>query len=114
MGRAGGQLGGGLRPILDLAPDVVVPGHGPVCDTSAVADQRDYFAFLERRGHAPGRGRHGARSTRPATSTSAPTPTWASASGSRPTCLAVYRDLGHDVPADALSALDQMAAYGAG
>jgi cyclase len=27
---------------------------------------------------------------------------------------AVYRDLGHDVPADALSVLDDMAAYGTG
>jgi hypothetical protein len=26
----------------------------------------------------------------------------------------VYRDLGHDVPADALSVLDDMAAYGTG
>jgi hypothetical protein len=27
---------------------------------------------------------------------------------------AVYRDLGHDLPADALSVLDDMAAYGTG
>ena len=34
--------------IIDLRPATVVPGHGPVCDTGAVADERDYFVFLER------------------------------------------------------------------
>ncbi|MBA2609734.1 MAG: MBL fold metallo-hydrolase, partial [Actinobacteria bacterium] len=32
--------------ICDLGPDVVVPGHGPVTDTTGVRETRDYLAFL--------------------------------------------------------------------
>ena len=34
------------RFIEDLAPDVVVPGHGPICDVQAVRNMRGYFEHL--------------------------------------------------------------------
>lgn len=43
--------------IVALAPDVVVPGHGPVTDLAAVRALRDYFAFVDaeaRKRHAAG------------------------------------------------------------
>jgi len=99
--------------VLDLAPDVVVPGHGPVCDTAVVAVERDYFRFLEREvtpraaaGMAPleaardiDLGAYDSLTERERFVVNV---------------IAVYRDLGHDVPDDALSALDAMAEYGAG
>lgn len=35
-----------LDVIEDLAPDVIVPGHGPVADLGAVREERDYWAWL--------------------------------------------------------------------
>jgi cyclase len=32
--------------IIDLDPEVVVPGHGPITDTTAVANIRDYFSYV--------------------------------------------------------------------
>jgi cyclase len=37
-----------LDRILAMDVDVVVPGHGPVVDTSAVTEERDYLLWLER------------------------------------------------------------------
>ena len=34
--------------IIDLAPDVVVPGHGPVTDVAGVVEVREYLAFVDR------------------------------------------------------------------
>jgi glyoxylase-like metal-dependent hydrolase (beta-lactamase superfamily II) len=34
--------------ILGLGVETVVPGHGPITDTSGVVDVRDYLAFVER------------------------------------------------------------------
>ena len=70
--------------ILGMQPEVVVPGHGPVCGPEAVADERDYFGFLSARSR-PGPRPACRRSTRPATSTSGPTPTSASPSASSST-----------------------------
>jgi glyoxylase-like metal-dependent hydrolase (beta-lactamase superfamily II) len=99
--------------IIDLAPETVVPGHGPVCDTAAVAAERDYFGFVQREA--------GARAE------AGMTPLEAARDidlgdhaglGERERFVvnvaAVYRDLGHDAPDDALTLLDQMAAYGSG
>ena len=41
-----------LEKILDMDVDVVVPGHGPVCDRSAAARVKEYWEFL---GHEAGR-----------------------------------------------------------
>jgi cyclase len=99
--------------IIGLAPTTVVPGHGPVCDVAAVAAERDYFAFVER--EATPRAEAGM------------TPLEAARDidlgvyarlGERERFVvnvaAVFRDLGHPVPDDALTMLDQMAAYGSG
>jgi glyoxylase-like metal-dependent hydrolase (beta-lactamase superfamily II) len=99
--------------ILDLAPDVVVPGHGAVTDTSAVAAQRDYFGFLERE-VAP-RAAAGMTPVDAARDIDlGPYADLAERERFAANVAAVYRDLGHDVPADALSVLDDMAAYGTG
>ena len=99
--------------ILDMAPDVVVPGHGPVCDTSVVADQRDYFAFLER--EVTPRAAGGMAPLDAARDIDlGPYADLGERERFAVNVAAVYRDLGHAVPGDALSALDQMAAYGAG
>lgn len=45
--------------IVALAPEVVVPGHGPVADLRAVRALRDYFVFVDteaRKRHAAGMG----------------------------------------------------------
>jgi glyoxylase-like metal-dependent hydrolase (beta-lactamase superfamily II) len=99
--------------IVELAPETVVPGHGPVCDTAAVASEREYFAFLQR--EVPPRAEAGM------------TPLDAARDidlggyaglGERERFVvnvaAVYRDLGHDVPGDAASMLGEMATYGSG
>ena len=36
------------RYIEDLAPEIVVPGHGPICDVAAVRNMRGYFEHLAR------------------------------------------------------------------
>jgi cyclase len=97
--------------ILDLTPDVVVPGHGALTDTSAVADQRDYFGFLERE-VAP-RAAAGMAPLDAARDIDLG-PYAELTEGERfvVNVAAVYRDLGHEMSADAASALDQMAAYG--
>ena len=44
--------------ILELAPAVVVPGHGPLATAAAVEDLRGYFAFLRVEARAALRRRH--------------------------------------------------------
>jgi cyclase len=99
--------------ILELAPEVVVPGHGPVSDTSAVAAERDYFRFLERE-VAP----RAAAGMAPLDAARDIDLGPYAGLGERErfvvNVVAVYRDLGHPVPADALSVLEQMAAFGPG
>ena len=100
--------------ILDMAPDVVVPGHGPVCDTSVVAARARLLRLPRARGHAARRGRHDAPRRGPRHRPRRPIPTWASVSGSRSTwwpCTGISATTCRATP---LSALDQMAAYGAG
>lgn len=55
-----GSVAGALRVLDDieeLAPDVVVPGHGPVGDAAMIDDVRRYLRFVQdlaRSGHAAG------------------------------------------------------------
>lgn len=97
--------------VADLAPDVVVPGHGPVCDTSAVVAERDYFLFLEREvrpraeaGMAPldaardiDLGRYADLGERERVVVNV---------------AAIYRDLGYGEAGDTMSAVAAMVAYG--
>ena len=82
-------------------------------DTSAVTAQRDYFGFIERE-VAP-RAAAGMAPVDAARDIDlGPYAELGERERFAVNVAAVYRDLGHDVPADALSALDQMAAYGTG
>jgi cyclase len=99
--------------IIALGVDTVVPGHGPVCDASVVAAERDYFVFLERE-VAP---RAEAGLTPLEAARDIDLGDYAGLSERErfvANVAAVYRDLGHPAPADALTLLDQMAAYGGG
>jgi cyclase len=55
-----GSLSGALRSVerlRRLGPQVVVPGHGPVCDASVLGDMEAYYRFVEetaRRARAAG------------------------------------------------------------
>jgi cyclase len=99
--------------ILDLAPDVVVPGHGAVTGTAAVADQRDYFAFVEK--EVRPRAEAGMAPLDAARDIDlGPYADLGERERFAVNVGAVYRDLGIDVPADELSVLDTMAAYGQG
>jgi cyclase len=97
--------------VIDLAPEVVVPGHGPVCDVAAVRGERDYFTFLQR--EVPPRAEAGMTPLEAARDIDLGT---FRALGERERFVvnvaAVYRDLGHEVPPDAVSALAAMADFG--
>lgn len=97
--------------IVDLRPETVVPGHGPVCDTAAVASERDYFAFLQR--EVPPRAEAGMSPLEAARDIDLGD---YAGLGERERFVvnvaAVYRDLGRDVPADAASMLGEMASFG--
>ncbi len=45
MGSVAGALAA-LDRLEDLVPEVIVPGHGPVCGPEALADQRAYLRFV--------------------------------------------------------------------
>lgn len=98
--------------IVDLAPAVVVPGHGPVCDLAAVSAQRDYLDFVQREA-AP----RAAAGMSPLDAARDIDLGDYAHLGERERFVvnvaAVFRDLGHPVPDDALTMLDHMAAYGA-
>jgi cyclase len=97
--------------IVDLRPETVVPGHGPVCDTAAVASERKYFAFLQR--EVPPRAEAGMSPLEAARDIDLGD---YAGLGERERFVvnvaAVYRDLGHDVPGDAASMLGEMASFG--
>ena len=99
--------------IVDLQPETVVPGHGPVCDTAAVASEREYFSFLQR--EVPPRADAGMSPLEAARDIDLG---GYAALGERERFVvnvaAVYRDLGRDVPGDAVSMLGEMASYGSG
>ena len=99
--------------IVDLQPETVVPGHGPVCDTAAVVSEREYFSFLQR--EVPPRADAGMSPLEAARDIDLG---GYAALGERERFVvnvaAVYRDLGRDVPGDAVSMLGEMASYGSG
>jgi glyoxylase-like metal-dependent hydrolase (beta-lactamase superfamily II) len=97
--------------ILGMQPEVVVPGHGPVCGPEAVADERNYFRFLQR--EVPPRAEAGLSPLDAARDIDlGPYADLGEPERFVVNVAAVYRDLGRDVPDDALSALGKMAAYG--
>ena len=38
--------------IIDMAPEVIVPGHGPITDTAGVARVRDYLGYISKEARA--------------------------------------------------------------
>ena len=94
--------------MLALEPAVVVPGHGPVGDRQAIADQRGYFAWLQ----AEGTPRlQGGMSPLDAARDLAGGPYAGWGEGERlvVNLAALARDLGQDPPSDVGSTFGQMA-----
>jgi glyoxylase-like metal-dependent hydrolase (beta-lactamase superfamily II) len=95
--------------ILELAPAVVVPGHGPVATPAAVSDLKGYFEFLTR--EARPRFEGGMTPIEAARDIDlGPYSGWGEAERVVANVHALYRDFGADLPADALTLLSDMAA----
>ena len=95
--------------ILDLAPEIVVPGHGPVADLSAVREQRAYLQYLSqevRRCRAQGMDAHTAARAISLDRWA----TWGEPERVAVNVLTLYRELeGEPGGPDALSAFTAMA-----
>lgn len=97
--------------VVALKPEVVVPGHGPVCGLEAVVAERDYFAFLHR--EVPPRAAAGMSPLEAARDIDlGPYARLGERERFVVNVAAVYRDLGHYVAGGTAGALEQMAAYG--
>jgi cyclase len=95
--------------ILDLEPEVVVPGHGPLAGPGAVAAMRDYFAWLL--AEVPARRDAGMTPLDAARDLAGgPYREWGEGERLVVNVMAAYRDLGSDVALDAASAMAAMAA----
>ena len=117
-----GSVSGAIEVLEDvvapLGAATVVPGHGPVFSGDAPIDATlDYLRFVldvAERG-APGRGQPAA--TRPATPTSAGSPTGPTPSASSGNLYRAYAELGgtpRGGPIDVFAALGDMVAYNGG
>ena len=94
--------------LLGMDVDTVVPGHGPVTDKDGVRDVRDYFVELEsaaRARHESGLSALDAARDLHASDRRG----WGDAERLAINVAAVYRELGADVPGDALSMFSAMA-----
>ena len=94
--------------LLTMDVDTVVPGHGPIADKDAVRAERDYFVELERETrarHAAGMSAFDAARDLHASDTRG----WGEAERLAVNVAAVYRELGADVPGDALTLFSAMA-----
>ncbi len=96
--------------ILELEPAVVVPGHGPLATTAAVADLKAYFEFLT--GAARIRFDGGMSPMEAARDIElGPYAGWGEAERVVANVHALYRDFGADGPADPVSVIAEMAAF---
>lgn len=98
--------------IVALSPDVVVPGHGPVADSSAVEGMAGYFRWLQ--GEAGTRRDAGMSVPETAadihrTLDDTPYAEWGERERLVVNVTAVYRDLGDDVDDDVVTMFTQMA-----
>jgi glyoxylase-like metal-dependent hydrolase (beta-lactamase superfamily II) len=94
--------------VLSLEPSVVVPGHGPIATTAAVADLKEYFEFLTREA----RPRFDAGMTPMEAARDmelGPYTGWSEPERLVANVHALYRDFGADMRADALTLLGEMA-----
>ncbi len=96
--------------ILELAPSVVVPGHGPLATPAAVAELKEYFEFLTREARL--RFEAGLTPMEAARDIDlGPYSGWTEAERLVANLHALYRDFGSDLPADALTLMGEMALF---
>jgi glyoxylase-like metal-dependent hydrolase (beta-lactamase superfamily II) len=96
--------------ILELEPTVVVPGHGPLATTAAVADLKGYFEFLT--GAARIRFDGGMTPMEAARDIElGPYAGWGEPERLVANVHALYRDFGADGPADAVTLIAEMAEF---
>jgi cyclase len=94
--------------ILELAPAVVVPGHGPLATPNAVSDLKAYFEFLTH--EARPRFEAGLTPMEAARDIDlGPYAGWTEAERVVANLHALYRDFGSGLPADALTLMGEMA-----
>lgn len=100
-----------LEQIVDLEPRIVVPGHGAVADTAAVAGFADYMRWLTdqaTRRHAEGLNTLDA--ARDILATTNPYTNWLAPERMAVNVNTVYRELGEDLPSELFPTLyEQMA-----
>ena len=96
--------------ILQLEPSIVVPGHGPLATTAAVADLKGYFEFLT--GAARVRFDGGMTPMEAARDIDlGPYAGWGETERVVANIHALYRDFGADGPADAVTLIAEMAEF---
>ena len=95
--------------ILELAPTVVVPGHGPLATPAAVADLKGYFEFLTKEARIRFDG--GMSPMEAARDIDlGPYSGWGEPERLVANVHALYRDFGSTAPTDALTLMGEMAA----
>ena len=95
--------------ILELAPTVVVPGHGPLATPAAVADLKGYFEFLSHEARIRFDG--GMSPMEAARDIDlGPYSGWGEPERLVANVHALYRDFGSTAPSDALTLMGEMAA----
>jgi glyoxylase-like metal-dependent hydrolase (beta-lactamase superfamily II) len=96
--------------ILAMAPTVVVPGHGPVTDPSAVSDLKGYFEYLT----VEARRRFDAGMSAPDAARDidlGPYRGWGESERMVVNVGCLYRDFGAELPHDAMTLMAQMAEW---
>jgi glyoxylase-like metal-dependent hydrolase (beta-lactamase superfamily II) len=95
--------------ILELAPEVVVPGHGPLATLAGVSDLKGYFEYLT--AEARIRFDHGLPPLEAARDIDlGPYAGWGEPERVVANIHALYCDFGADLPSDALTIMGEMAA----
>jgi glyoxylase-like metal-dependent hydrolase (beta-lactamase superfamily II) len=95
--------------ILGLAPEVIVPGHGPLAAASAVAELKAYFEYLIREA----RSRYDAGMTPLEAAMDielGPYGGWSEPERVVANVRAIYRDFGDPAPDDVVTVMAEMAA----
>jgi glyoxylase-like metal-dependent hydrolase (beta-lactamase superfamily II) len=95
--------------ILGLAPEVIVPGHGPLAAVSAVAELKEYFEYLV--GEARSRFDAGMAPLEAARDIElGPYAGWSEPERVVANIRAIYRDFGDPGPGDIMTVMSEMAA----
>ncbi len=94
--------------IIELAPTVVVPGHGPLATPAAVADLQGYFEFLTDEARVRFEGGMSPMEAARDIDLGAYSG-WSEPERLVANVHALYRDFGNEAPADALTLMGEMA-----